>query len=146
MSAFLNPDNLIDDFDGELSELSRGSGQVLNLAAFRLWLDHQPRRSNDRPTVSDASDLTADAATQLRHELDLAFADLGGATFALAHHGALNDPRLAPRVHRIHELYARLNELHGPTSCGGVYRRPKAIVLRRERSRRRLDLPAILPG
>lgn len=120
MSTFLNPDSSIDDIDREWSELSRGSGQVLNLAAFRLRLDHQPRRSNDRPIAGDANGLTADAETQLRRELDLAFADLGGATFALAHHGGLSDPRLAPRVYRVHELFARLSELAGPMSCGSV--------------------------
>lgn len=120
MSSFLNPDNSIDDFDRDLSELLRGSGQVLNLAAFRLRLEKQPRRSNDRPIAGDANGLTADPEMQLRHELDLAFADLGGATFALTHHGGLSDPRLAPRVHRIHELFAQLSELAGPMSFGSV--------------------------
>ena len=49
--------------------------------------------------------------TQVRHELDLALTDLGGATFALAYHRALADERLAPRVQRIDDLYAQLNAL-----------------------------------
>jgi hypothetical protein len=53
--------------------------------------------------------------THVRHELALAFTDLGGATFALAHQGALNDERLAPRVQRIHDLFAQLNPLDRPT-------------------------------
>jgi hypothetical protein len=46
---------------------------------------------------------------QLKHALNLAFADLGGAAFALSHHGALNDRRLAAHVQRIHELYTQLD-------------------------------------
>jgi hypothetical protein len=46
---------------------------------------------------------------QVKHALNLAFADLGGAAFALAHHGALNDKRLAAHVQRIYELYTQLD-------------------------------------
>lgn len=53
--------------------------------------------------------------TQVKHELALALTDLGGATFALAYHGALNDDRLAPRVQRIHDLYTQLDALDYPT-------------------------------
>jgi hypothetical protein len=65
------------------------------------------------PCVSHAagSPLHRPERTQVEHELTLALADLGGATFALAHHGALTDERLASRVRRIHELFARLNAL-----------------------------------
>jgi hypothetical protein len=49
------------------------------------------------------------------HELALAFADLGGATFALAQQGALNDQRLVPRVQHIHDLFAQLTLLDRPT-------------------------------
>jgi hypothetical protein len=48
---------------------------------------------------------------QLKEELMLAFSDLGGATFALAHQGTFSDKRLAPRVQRIEDLYARLAQL-----------------------------------
>lgn len=52
---------------------------------------------NDMTVVSPA-----DPASP--HELALAYHDLGTAAFALAHHGALRDPRLATRVRRIYEL------------------------------------------
>jgi hypothetical protein len=53
--------------------------------------------------------------TNVRHELALAFTDLGGATFALARAGALNDERLAPRIQLIHDLFAQLNPLDRST-------------------------------
>jgi hypothetical protein len=40
----------------------------------------------------------------VEHELALAYHDLGAAAFALFHHGALQDPRLATRVRRVYEL------------------------------------------
>lgn len=43
-------------------------------------------------------------AQAIERELALAYHDLGTAAFALAHHGALRDPRLATRVRRIYEL------------------------------------------
>jgi len=52
--------------------------------------------------------------TQVKHELALALTDLGGATFALAYHGALNDERLAPRVQRIYDLFTQLSALDHP--------------------------------
>jgi hypothetical protein len=52
---------------------------------------------NDTTVVSPA-------APSSPHELALAYHDLGTAVFALAHHGALRDPRLASRVRRIYEL------------------------------------------
>jgi hypothetical protein len=77
---------------------SSTDGVVLNLEAFR------------RETGSAAAQRENAQETQLRHELTLAFSDLGGATFVLAHLGALNDPRLASRVQRIENLYAQLAE------------------------------------
>jgi hypothetical protein len=56
--------------------------------------------------------------TQLQHELAFAFADLGGATFALAYHGALTDDRLAPRVRRVRDLYTQLSALDHPLHAG----------------------------
>ena len=58
--------------------------------------------------------------TPLRHELALALTDLGGATFVLAHHGALTDNRLESRVRRIHDLYERLDAVAHAT-----YSRPR---------------------
>ena len=49
--------------------------------------------------------------TQVRHELVLALTELGGATLALAYHGALTDERLAERVQRVHDLSAQLDAL-----------------------------------
>jgi hypothetical protein len=57
------------------------------------------------------SPLQSPERTQVEHELTLALSDLGGATFALAHHGALTDERLASRVRQIHELFKQLNAL-----------------------------------
>jgi hypothetical protein len=53
--------------------------------------------------------------TQVKHELALALSDLGGATFALAYHGALNNERLVPRVQRIRDLFTQLSALDHPT-------------------------------
>jgi hypothetical protein len=52
---------------------------------------------------------------QAKHELALALTDLGGATFALTYHGALNDERLGPRVQRIRDLFTQLDGLDHPT-------------------------------
>jgi predicted ATPase len=52
----------------------------------------------------------AQQQARIRHELTLAFSDLGGATFALARHGALSGRRLAGHIQRIEELYAQLAE------------------------------------
>jgi hypothetical protein len=58
--------------------------------------------------------------TQVKHELGLALTDLGGATFALAYHGVLNDERLAPRVERIRDLFTQLSALDHPTHTSQV--------------------------
>jgi hypothetical protein len=66
-------------------------------------------------TSPRAPDSTSDNETtrevQLRHELALAYTDFGAAAFALAHHGALRDPRLTPRFQRIYELTAQLGAI-----------------------------------
>ena len=101
----------LDQLDRHLHELPRQNAQILDLDAFRRHLEH----ASGQPTISQTQSLadtqSTDHESQLRHELDLAFADLGGAVFALAHHGALNDKRLAPRVQRIHQLYSRLDAM-----------------------------------
>jgi hypothetical protein len=69
----------------------------------------QGRRAATSPSAADsASGSETTGEVQLRHELALAYTDLGAATFALAHHGSLRDPRLSPRFQRIYELNARL--------------------------------------
>jgi hypothetical protein len=103
-----------EQLDLALRELRREHGRVLSLDAFRRQLG----RTSDRHTVPQsregAETWTAEAEGQLKHALNLAFADLGGAAFALAHHGALNDNRLAAHMQRIHELYTQLDALaHG---------------------------------
>jgi hypothetical protein len=74
------------------------AGQILNLDAF--WRDPRPLGQHHY----------AHEQARIRDELTLAFSDLGGATFALAHHRALADPRLAAHVQRIEQLYAKLGE------------------------------------
>src|SRR5262249_14515757 len=84
--------------------------QILDLDAFRRHLENTSSEpTNHEMPPPDAH--TIDAETQLAHELSLAFTDLGAAAFALAHHAALNDKRLAPRVQRIHQLHAQLDAL-----------------------------------
>jgi hypothetical protein len=95
------------DPDRRSGGFRHAEAKVLRLEAAR------PQRMNDwwsRPSLVSTCVNAArpdegrlDEA-QLRHELVLAYADLGGATFALARHGALIDPRLAPRVRRICDL------------------------------------------
>jgi hypothetical protein len=99
------PDSTLDQLDRRPHELR--SGHVLNLDAFRPQL----RRASGPHTARQADTRRTDVDTKLRHELNLAFADLGGAAFALAHHGALNDKRLAPQLQRLHQLYAQLDAL-----------------------------------
>ena len=101
------PDSTLDQLDRQPHELPRQNGHILNLDAFRRQLKSASRRH----TARQADPRTTDADTQLRHELNLAFTDLGGAAFALAHHGALNDQRLTPHLQRIHQLYAQLDAL-----------------------------------
>lgn len=80
----------------------RGWWTITPCRSDRLWLPPQPTPTP--PTLT-----TTETETQLRHEVNLAFADLGGAAFALAYLGALNDKRLVPRVQRIHQLHAQLD-------------------------------------
>jgi hypothetical protein len=112
-SSDSRPDRTLDQLDLAQRELPREDGQVLNLDAFRHPGRHPappfPRTTDTRP---------ADPETQLKHALNLAFADLGGAAFALAHHGALNNKRLAAHVQRIHELYTQLDALTHTTPVG----------------------------
>jgi hypothetical protein len=108
-SSDSRPDTTLDQLDLALRQLPREHGQVLNLDAFRRHLAHASGQHPARPFPGAADTRPADAETQLKHALNLAFADLGGAAFALAHHGTLNDKRLAAHVQRIHELYTQLD-------------------------------------
>ena len=112
-SIRLKPLTTHDQLDRQLGEDLRQRAQILDLDAFRRQLERTSGQTTFRQTARPADAQTTNAETQLRHELNLAFADLGGAAFALAHHGALNDKRLAPHVQRIHELFA---QLEAPTS------------------------------
>jgi len=97
---------------------------VLTLDAHRRHPRYAGQRQATVRQTSAHEQTTIPAAdnrleAQLKHELALAYTDLGGATFALAHHGALNDRRLAPRVQRIYELTAQLDALtHDPERLG----------------------------
>jgi hypothetical protein len=88
--------------------------QVLSLEAARTQRNSGCRSGSSpvwpHPKAARPDDAHLHEA-QLRHELVLAYADLGGATFALAHHGAPIDPRLDPRVQRIRDLAAELAAL-----------------------------------
>jgi hypothetical protein len=72
----------------------------------------------DRLQPYVGSPLKSSERTRVERELTLALADLGGATFALAHHGALIDARLGSRVRRIHGLFGQLNALDRSTRAG----------------------------
>lgn len=106
-SSFPQVNITLDRLDAELLGLSREHGQVLNLDAFRRHIQRDSIQHPAQPAHTGATD----AERRLRHELNLAFTDLGGAVFALAHFGALTDERLAARVRRIHELHAELDSL-----------------------------------
>jgi hypothetical protein len=106
MMTLLNTQTPLAELERKQPDLTREHGHVLNLDASRHRRDSASRRH-----IARQVDTPTDADTQLRHELNLAFADLGGAAFALAHHGALNDKRLAPHLQRIHQLYAQLDAL-----------------------------------
>jgi hypothetical protein len=110
-SSHPQPLTTLDQLDRQLRESPRQHAQILDLDAFRRQLERASGQPTPRHTGRPADTHTTDTETQLRHELNLAFADLGGAAFALAHHGALNDKRLAPRVQRIHQLHAQLDAL-----------------------------------
>jgi hypothetical protein len=106
----LRPDSTRDQLDRELREFPRKYGQIPIHDALRRRLD---RASKRRPSIKPASTTERTTASeiesQLKRELNLAFTDLGGVAFALVHHGALDDKRLASRAQRIHELYAQLD-------------------------------------
>jgi hypothetical protein len=111
MTTMLNTHNAPDQLDHEPHDLTVDHGHVLELSQFRRHLNtadpHPPRTSaNPADTPSASRD-----ESQLRHELNLAFSDLGAAAFALAHHGTLTDARLAPRMQHIHDLYAHLDAI-----------------------------------
>ena len=110
-SSDSRPDRTLDQLELALRQLPREHGQVLNLDAFRRHLAHASGQHPAPPFPQAADTRPADAETQFKHALNLAFADLGGAAFALAHHGALNDKRLAAHVQRIHDLYTQLDAL-----------------------------------
>jgi hypothetical protein len=67
---------------------------------------------------STGSLLESSERAQVKHELAVALTDLGGATFALAYHGALDDERLVPRIQRIRDLFTQLSTLDHPTRTG----------------------------
>jgi hypothetical protein len=97
--------------------------RLLDAPAERPRRRHHRHRSEGRPAEEPGparmhptgSILASPERTQVKHELALALTDLGGATFALAYHGALNDERLVPRVQRIHDLFTQLSALDQPT-------------------------------
>jgi hypothetical protein len=111
MTTLLNTQSPLDRLDREPHDLTSERGHVLVLEAFRRHLDatnRRPARTSADPTDSPTGSRTE---SQLRHELNLAFTDLGGAAFALAHQGTATDARLAPRVQHIHDLYAQLDAI-----------------------------------
>jgi len=110
-SSHRQPLTTLGHLDRQLCEPPRQQAQILELDAVRRQLEHTSGHPTPRHTGRPGDTPSTDTETQLRHELDLAFADLGGAAFALAHHGALNDERLAPRVQRIHQLHAQLDAI-----------------------------------
>jgi hypothetical protein len=100
------PGNTLDQPHRQLQP-SRQNGHVLNIDAFSRRLE-----GTFGPDIACQADpRTTDADTHLQRELKVAFADLGGAAFALAHHGTATDPRLAPHVRHIHALYAQLGTI-----------------------------------
>ena len=105
------PASTLDHLDRAARQLPRQHARILDLDAFHRRLDGASGQPTSRRTAHPADAHTNDTETQLGHKLNLAFADLGGAAFALAHHGSLNDNRLAPQVQRIHQLYAQLDTL-----------------------------------
>jgi hypothetical protein len=111
MTAFLNTKNPLDQLDHELRHVTREDGRVFNLSEFRRHLDAiQPGPPQDSARLADEHGASR-GESQLRHELNLAFTDLGAAAFALAHHGRATDPRLATRVQHINQLYAQLDAI-----------------------------------
>jgi hypothetical protein len=85
----------------------------------------EPGPARSHPT---GSLIESPERTQVKHELALALTDLGGATFALTYHGALNDERLAPRVERIYDLFTQLSALEHPTHTSQQTNEPVSAV------------------
>jgi hypothetical protein len=110
MTIFLDTENSLDQLDRELRDLTREHGHVFDLDPFRRHLDTDERPIRESAGPADAPSASR-TESQLRHELNLVFTDLGAAAFALAHHGTLTDSRLAPRVQHIHDLYAHLDAI-----------------------------------
>jgi hypothetical protein len=117
MTTFLNTVSPLDQLDHELTELTREHGHVLDVSHFRRHLGTADWRAALQ-SAGPADTLSASRSeSQLRQELNLAFTDLG----ALAHHSKATDPRLAPCVQHIHNLYAQLDAITH-ADCAG--RRP----------------------
>lgn len=97
--------------DRERHDLTRQHGHVIDLDEFRRHLNSADQRP--APQSADPADTPSQrrSESQLRHELNLAFTDLGAAAFVLAHHGITTDARLTPRVQHIHDLYADLDTI-----------------------------------
>jgi hypothetical protein len=96
----------LEQLDRDPHQLTREHRRVLDLSQFRRHLttvDQRPLLDSADPADTPCSE------SRIRHELNLAFTDLGAAAFALANHGTLTDLRLAPRVQHIHNLYAQLD-------------------------------------
>jgi hypothetical protein len=112
MTTFLDTESHLDQLDHELRELTREHRPpIVDPDPFSRYLDTANERSAGHLAPPANAPTAGRIESQLRHELNLAFSDLGGAAFALAHHGALNDKRLAAHVQRIHELYAQLDAI-----------------------------------
>lgn len=111
MTTLPNIQSPLDQLDRELHELTREHGHVIDLDKFRRHLDIP----HERPTPQSANPADTPSQphteSQLRHELNLAFTELGAAAFALAHHGTTTDRRLTPHVQHIHDLYAHLDAI-----------------------------------
>ena len=90
------------------------SHPAVNLVILPSW-PSSSAAALDRPSAEEGSVPGSPEGTQVRHELVLALTDLGGATLALAYHGALTDERLAQRVQGVHHLFAQLNALDRST-------------------------------
>lgn len=117
MAISSDPYAALDELNHDLCELRREHGQVLRLDDFRDEL--RQRQPSDDLWSSDEDDAAASEA-QLRHELAVAYSDLGAATFALVHHDALTDVRLATRVQRIYEVDAQLAALARATCAASA--------------------------
>jgi hypothetical protein len=111
MTTFLNAKTPLRPLDRELQDLTREYGRVFDLSSFRRQLDTIDQRPLQDSAWPAGEPRASRSESRLRHELNLAFTDLGAAAFALAHHGMPTDPQLAPRVQHIHNLYAQLDAI-----------------------------------